>query len=140
MAKIPDVGKPGGNRKDRIHGGETYTVVYTTSGHDLGLKKGDRIRFEHGQSPNSDTLFPDTNTVLNESFPEIELQDITNPPGGARTYEFVGLLNGEKAMLYLQEGYTAQPSWPLITPEPEMEIWVIKPGPGGGGGVAGLRR
>ena len=141
MAKIPPIGEDNGNRNDRIKGGESFTVVYTTNGFDLLLKEGDRLRIEYKQNPNKDVLYPHTDTELFKDFPKIDLKQIADHPQDGRTYEFTGSLNGQTKTLYLHEGYAQQLGWPVITPEPEMEIYENNPTqPGGGGGVAGLRR
>ena len=143
--KQSDIGKPGKKRKDKLSGGETWTVTYVTGSKDLGLAKGNRLRLEYKKKPEKVVLFPDVNTVLYKSYEEIPVEQIADDPQHGRTYQFEGLLNGETGVtLYLQEGGQKPIGAPASDPDPEMEIWVDDPtktaGPGSGGGAAGIRR
>jgi hypothetical protein len=134
MALIASIGD---SERHPLNGGETWTVTFVIPGAELGLKEGDRLRFEEGPSPHSSFLYPDVSTGLyeqpsNRKLP-MKLTSFNEIKG--HTYYFqVKLGNGKPKDLWWQEGSTE--------PGSEAGIYEANPANGGGqnGGSAGIRR
>jgi hypothetical protein len=132
MGRIQDIGE---SRKDRLYGGETWTVTWVKPGRDVGLAVGQRLRLEDRLGGKNAYLFPDANSPLhNQGNTEIKLDETKNNPTDGFTYAFNVKLNGSSKALWLKEG--------SAVPGTEAEIWEANPDQTGTspGGSAGIRR
>jgi len=132
MPRIPDIGNA---KKDRLIGGETWTVLWVLPNIDIGLVKDNRLRLEERWGLNNGTMFPEQGTALHPGNEEIKLKIIRDDDVNGFTYAGEIDYNGSITPIWIQEGSTQ-----LNT---EAEIWLKDPTTevaARPGGVAGIRR
>lgn len=132
MPRIPNVGNA---KKDRLIGGETWTVVWLAPGTDIGLAVDERFRLEERFGLSNGTMFPEQGTALHPGNEEVKLKIIRDDDVNGFTYEGEIKFKNKKIMIWIQEGSAQATS--------EAEIWLSDPTvgvAGGPGGVAGIRR
>lgn len=135
MAKLPPFGK---SKRERLRGGETWTVINVQSGKEqaLRIKLNDRMRLESRFNWSDNVnLYPEATTewyaLGNEN---IKLTQLRDHPQKGKLYQFEVLIDAAKKQLWLEEGGAGNVELTLHETNPD-EGRV-----GAGSGAAGYRR
>jgi len=132
---MPKIKRIGESKKDRLIGGETWTVLWVDPdpAKNIGLVEKNRLRLEERFGLNNGNMFPDQSTAMFNDNKSVKLKILVDDEVEGFLFQGEIKVNGKKIPIWIEEGSTET--------DTEAEIWLTDPRTSARpGGVAGLRR